>query len=143
MGDQTSSSDLGDQLFRITRRLRHAAASATEPLGLSPHQARALHVIGRADGARLSEIAERLRVAPRSTTEVVDALEAKELVARQPDPNDRRAVLVELTPHGREVLNRATDLRSHIHATAFAVLTDAEQDQLARLLAKVESGTPR
>ena len=49
---------------------------------------------------RLSELSDRLHIAPRSATEVVDALEARGLVERRPDPSDRRATLVELTEHG-------------------------------------------
>lgn len=143
MDEQARVSDLGDQLFRITRRLRHASARATEPLGLSPHQVRALHVVGRADGARLSDIAERLRVAPRSATDVVDALEEKGLAVRSPDPKDRRALLVQLTDQGQEVLKHAIALRGRIHTTAFSVLTNVEREQLAALLAKVEAAAPQ
>jgi DNA-binding MarR family transcriptional regulator len=40
---------------------------------------------------RLSELSEHLHIAPRSATEVVDALESRGLVRRRPDPDDRRA----------------------------------------------------
>lgn len=43
---------------------------------------------------RNSHLAERLHIAAHSTTEVVDQLEAKELVIRTPDPADRRATLI-------------------------------------------------
>ena len=54
---------------------------------------------------RLSELSEHLHIAPRSATEVVDALESRGLVERRPDPSDRRATLVELTAHGTSVLD--------------------------------------
>ena len=53
---------------------------------------------------RLSKLSEHLHIAPRSATEVVDALESRGLVRRSPDPDDRRATLVELTEHGLGVL---------------------------------------
>ncbi|MDD0859754.1 MarR family transcriptional regulator [Arthrobacter alpinus] len=43
-----------------------------------------------AGDVRLKDLAERLRIAPRSATEVVDQLEAKGLVRREADPSDRR-----------------------------------------------------
>ena len=58
---------------------------------------------------RLSELSEQLRIAPRSTTEVVDALQEHGLVRREPDPHDRRATLVRLTDRGTEV---ATAIRA-------------------------------
>lgn len=133
---------LGDQIFRITRRLRRVAGARMEPLGLSPHHARALQVIDRGAGARLSVLAERLRVAPRSATDVVDALEARGLVVRAPDLDDRRAVLVQLTDAGRAMLADVARIRQALHEEAFAVLTEQERHQLGALLAKLERADP-
>lgn len=133
-------SALSDQLFRVTRRLRQASAAATEPLGVSPHQVRAMHVLLRLDGARLSDLADRLRIAPRSATEVVDGLEAKGWVTRSPDPSDRRAVRAELTQAGRELLTDADRARGAVHARLLEVLTPEEQAQLGALLGKLEAG---
>lgn len=135
-------SGLADQIFRVTRRLRQASGAATEPLGLSPHQVRALHVVGRCDGVRLSSLADWLRVAPRSATDVVDALEGKGLLARSADPSDRRATLVQLTAEGREVLAHADRLRGVVHRELFAALTPAEAATLAELLAKLDEPRP-
>lgn len=56
----------------------------------------------------MKTIGSRLQVHPTSVTNAVDRLEAAGLVARAPHPDDRRAVLVELTPEGRDVATRAT-----------------------------------
>lgn len=131
---------VGDLIFRITRRLRHASAEVTEPLGLNPHQVRALHVMLRSseEGARPTTIAERLHVAPRSATDVIDALVSKGLATRVPDPADRRAVRIHLTNEGREALTRADVARDRIHAQAFGILTEQERTQLVALLRKVD-----
>ena len=60
---------------------------------------------------RLSELSDRLKIAARSTTEVIDALQARDLAGRQPDPDDRRATLVELTDHGMQVLHGIREAR--------------------------------
>ncbi len=134
---------VGDLIFRVTRRLRHASAEVTEPLGLNPHQVRALHVMMRSseEGARPTTIAERLHVAPRSATDVIDALIDKGLATRAPDPSDRRAVRIHLTGEGRAVLARADEAREAVHARAFSVLSDEERAQLAELLRKVDEST--
>jgi DNA-binding MarR family transcriptional regulator len=131
---------VGDLIFRITRRLRHASAEVTEPLGLNPHQVRALHVMLRSseEGARPTTIAERLHVAPRSATDVIDALVSKGLATRVPDPEDRRAVRIHLTNEGREALVHADAARELIHAQAFGILTEQERTQLVALLRKVD-----
>ncbi len=53
-------------------------------------------------------IGSRLQVHPTSVTNAVDRLEDAGLVARSTHPDDRRAVLVALTPSGRELAERAT-----------------------------------
>ena len=53
---------------------------------------------------RMSTIAERLIISKGGTTKVIDRLEAQSLVVRSQDPSDRRALVVEITPKGREVL---------------------------------------
>jgi DNA-binding MarR family transcriptional regulator len=131
---------VGDLIFRITRRLRHSSAEVTEPLGLNPHQVRALHVMLRSsqEGARPTTIAERLHVAPRSATDVIDALVSKGLATRVPDPEDRRAVRIHLTNEGREALVHADAARELIHAQTFGILTEQERTQLVALLRKVD-----
>ncbi len=143
--DQADTADpaVGYLIVRVTRRLRRASAEVTEPLGLNPHQVRALHVMMRSsdEGARPSTIAERLHVMPRSATDVIDALVDKGLATRAPDPSDRRAVRIHLTDEGRALLARADAARAEVHARAFSVLSDAEREQLAALLRKVAEAT--
>jgi DNA-binding MarR family transcriptional regulator len=54
------------------------------------------------DGVALGELAQMLSVSPRNITGLIDNLERDELVARVPDPADRRSVLATLTEKGRE-----------------------------------------
>ncbi|QBI21976.1 MarR family transcriptional regulator [Egibacter rhizosphaerae] len=62
-----------------------------------------LHVAGPSTQRALSEA---LRCTPRNVTGLVDALEAAGLVRREPHPEDRRAMLVTLTPQGEKLLAR-------------------------------------
>jgi DNA-binding MarR family transcriptional regulator len=56
----------------------------------------------------LGKMGERLQVHPTSVTSIVDRLEGAELVVRRRHPEDGRAVLAEITPAGRELVERAT-----------------------------------
>ena len=102
--------DAAQLLPLLARRLRHQRSQELEQFGLTPSQARAFAVINRAldhgQELRLSTLAERLRIAPRSATEVVDALQDKDLIRRTPSPGDRRAVAVEVTPAGQSSATR-------------------------------------
>lgn len=129
---------LGELYLRIGRQLRSGWGEELEQFSLSPHQARAIRVIGDTEVSRLREVAERLRIAPRSVTDVVDALEEKGLVERFGDPDDRRAVCVRLSSRGQDLQER---LRRHRRATldsGFDRLDASEQEQLRRLLVKLD-----
>jgi DNA-binding MarR family transcriptional regulator len=94
-------------------------------------------VLKRHGVMRLSELSDHLRIAPRSATEVVDALESRGLVLRRPDPGDRRATLVEVTGHGAEVLDAIRAARGTEAERVFGRLSPADRAHLARILRKL------
>jgi DNA-binding MarR family transcriptional regulator len=144
--------DLGNLFHAAFRGLRRGWMEQLSPWGLTPHQWRALQAAGHHDGEphgaepaggdggtsggglRLKELAERLRIAPRSATEVVDQLEAKGLVERRSDPADRRATRVFLTSSGRQLHAEVAAARREQSERYFAALSPADRAELARLL---------
>ena len=63
-----------------------------------------LHLLSRTSPVRLSELtmaAQAAQVTQSAVTQLVTRLEQDGLVERQPDPSDRRGVLVGITPAGR------------------------------------------
>jgi DNA-binding MarR family transcriptional regulator len=125
---------LGDLLMRVARTLRRRWREALAPWDLSPHQARALRVVCENDGVRLSDLAEALRIAPRSATEVADGLQERGLVERAADPSDRRAVVLRPTGAGRRTQQEVADARTADSAELFDRLTPADRAELARIL---------
>ena len=84
-----------------------------------------------------STIAERVLVASATMTSTLDTLERRGWVRRIPNPNDRRSVLVEITPEGRAVTDEVLPGIRQVESSMMSVLTQAEREQLARLLDKV------
>lgn len=70
-------------------------------------------------------------------TNRIDRLEEGGLVVRTPDPYDRRAILVGLTPRGHQLINTA--VRAHLanYERILAPLSRSERDVVIRLLAKL------
>lgn len=134
---------LGDLVMHAARRLRAGWQDRLSPWGLSPHQSRALKVVGRQWASdpetrlRLSELAAQLRIAPRSATEVVDGLVERGLLERAPDATDRRAVNIVLTPAGQRVRAQLEASRSADAEALFSALSEPERESLAALLRKV------
>ncbi|HEX5118442.1 MAG TPA: MarR family transcriptional regulator [Pseudonocardiaceae bacterium] len=125
---------LADAFRSVARLLRKVSAESLARWDLTPSQFRALRVLTYHAALRPSELSEHLRIAPRSTTEVLDGLAAKGLVARSPDPEDRRATLVTPTEHGREVAEQIRSASGSESARVFAKLTPADRAQLSRIL---------
>jgi DNA-binding MarR family transcriptional regulator len=123
------------EAFRgVARQLRHQTQRALAPWDVTPAQARALGVLTRHGPMRLGALSEYLRIAPRSATEVVDALEEARLVERRPDPDDRRATLVAPTGRGEEVADGIRAARAAEAEGFFARLDEADRASLARIL---------
>ena len=91
---------------------------------------------GRGD-IRLKDLAERLRIAPRSATEVVDQLEAKYLVRRDPDPTDRRATLIVATAAGQKLFADIQAQRRDKSTEYFSRLNLHDRAELARILGQL------
>jgi DNA-binding MarR family transcriptional regulator len=130
----------GGAFGAVARKLRIASMAALAAYDVTPSQVRAIRVLAAHDGGpehrgvRSSELAQHLKIAPRSATEVVDALEAKGLVTRTRDPADRRAVLVALSDHGRALSDEIRRTRGVESARLFERLTEADRGHLARIL---------
>jgi DNA-binding MarR family transcriptional regulator len=129
--------NLLEVFWAVTRRLRVHTRIALEPWHVSPSQSRALGVLSRHGEMRLSALAEHLHIAPRSATEVIDDLEQRGLAARKPDPSDRRATLVALTPEGVATVHAINEARAAEGERLFAGLDAADRADLTRILRRL------
>jgi DNA-binding MarR family transcriptional regulator len=130
---------LSDAFRAVSRRLRIRTQQALAPWEVTPAQARALGVLARHGPVRLGALSEHLHIAPRSATEVADALEERGLVERRPDPGDRRATLLSLTARGAEVADAVRAARAAEAEEFFARLDPADRATLARILAALNA----
>src|SRR6201998_4559304 len=127
---------LADQLHRLTKPLRRAQAERLAPLGLTPAQERALRLITRDDEPpRMTELADRLGIVPRSLTTVIGALQEAALASREVDPRNRRAILLRLTDHGTAVRDELREARRRAAEDLFAPLSAEDRKTFASLLA--------
>jgi MarR family transcriptional regulator, organic hydroperoxide resistance regulator len=113
-------------------------AATVAELDLAPAQARALHELERDRPISMRELAERLKSDPSNLTGLIDRLEARGLVARQPDPTDRRIKGLALTTAGAQLRDR---LFANLYKAPPSVADLPEHDQrvLRDLLQRVVS----
>jgi DNA-binding MarR family transcriptional regulator len=134
---------LADAFWSVARRLRETSQETLAPWDITPAHLRALRMLKRHGTIRLSELSDHLHIAPRSTTEVVDALESRGLVRRRPDLGDRRATLAELTEEGASMLDAIRAAARGTEAErVFGRLTPADRAELARILSQLRELTP-
>ncbi len=120
-------------LMRVQQLVLAELDGILRPHGLTfaRYEALVLLVFSSRGSLPLGKMGERLQVHPTSVTSIVRRLEADGLVERRPHPDDGRAVLAEITPAGRSLVERAT---ADLVAADFA-LGALDEEQLARLSA--------
>jgi DNA-binding MarR family transcriptional regulator len=86
----------------------------------------------------LSWISRTLRIPPATVTNIIDRLEADELLRRVPHPTDARTTIAVITPKGRKLANDATnDLNADVYQSIG--LSAAKRNQLIALLAELRA----
>jgi DNA-binding MarR family transcriptional regulator len=94
-------------------------------------------------GVGIGGLADHLHVAPPHVTTEVGKLVERGLLAKQPNPEDGRRVLVTLTEAGKAALERLAPFRQHINSVLFDGFSHAEFLTLARLLERFLTTTER
>jgi DNA-binding MarR family transcriptional regulator len=135
--DADPDETLSELFWGVARQLRHRSRETLEPWQITPGQSRALGALMHHGVIRLSELSDHLRIAPRSTTEVVDGLQERGLIERRPDPLDRRATLVALTESGQQIGEAIQVARSTDGERFFDSLSDSDRAALSRILGQL------
>jgi DNA-binding MarR family transcriptional regulator len=91
---------------------------------------------------RPTEFTNALMLTSSGTTKRLDRLEQAGLIARGPDPDDRRGTLITLTAAGRRLIDSVTEAHLENERRLLAALSDADQRRLAGLLRALQLGLP-
>jgi MarR family transcriptional regulator, 2-MHQ and catechol-resistance regulon repressor len=107
---------------------------------LSPSARQVLAVVkGAGQPLEPSVIAERVLITTGTMTAVLDTLEKRGLIKRMPHPDDRRKLLVDVTPDAKAILDKLLlSLHARERKVISGALSTSEQRELLRLIAKVQ-----
>jgi DNA-binding MarR family transcriptional regulator len=119
-----------------SRKLKRIQRETIQATHLTPPQYFVLSLLWERDGRTFKELAAAVSCSPATMTSIVDSLEHKGLVRREPNPLDRRSLLARLTPAGR-VLQETTPSLEGIFACCCDGLEEDEAQELSRLLKKL------
>jgi MarR family transcriptional regulator, organic hydroperoxide resistance regulator len=126
-----------EAFFRAVRRAKGRAAAQPPEHGVSLAQYHLLAPLSGGDAQTIRVLAEAAAVAAPTATRMLDGLDRDGLVTRTPSATDRRCVVVELTPAGREALTRTEQAIAAGRARIAGSLTAAEREQAAQLLRRL------
>ena len=126
-------------LVMAGKHLGQMLEEAMGDIGIGHGQFKALMCVKNygVSGTQMHAIAGYLNVTPRNVTGLVDGLEAAGLVERVPDPADRRATIVRMTPEGESVAQRGRRVSDTVVKRVLGILSDDEKLQLRHLSLKL------
>jgi DNA-binding MarR family transcriptional regulator len=132
-----SVTDVFTTLDQVARRLREIQRLTVSQVNLTPPQFQTLRLLWERDRQPFKDLAESLGCTRPTMTGIVDTLEKNGLVTRQPNPDDRRSLLVTLTDRGLSLQSSTPDLEC-IYLQCCVGLSADEFQQLGSLLEKLE-----
>jgi MarR family 2-MHQ and catechol resistance regulon transcriptional repressor len=133
----TSGTGLWLIVWKAHDALREHAHRHIRSLGIGLSDFAVLEMVLHKGPTPVNAIGQKVGLTSGSITAAVDRLERKELVARRPHPDDRRARVVHLTAAGRKLIGRAFAGHAAAMETATSGLTTPERAQAAALLQKL------
>lgn len=128
--------DLAALCARLGRRLTDAELPILEAHGLAMWDYVVLSYLARTSAGTQLELARAIRYDKTRLIALLDGLEAAGLITRAPDPADRRAKVVALTPEGTARHAAAQRAIRAMEAEVLGALPEAERTRLRRALAR-------
>ena len=122
----------------VARLLRTFADHAAGRFGMTRAKWAVLARLDRFEGLKQTDLAEMLDLQPITLTRLLDGLADNGLIERRPDPDDRRAKRLFLTPAARPLLERLAALGEDLMETALAGLEPSDVDALLGRLTTVK-----
>jgi MarR family transcriptional regulator, transcriptional regulator for hemolysin len=136
---EVNSPTLGFLLHEVARLLKRRFEQNARGSGPTRSQWQVLAYLSLNEGVNQSGLAELLEVEPITLGRIIDKLQMLGLVERHPDPFDRRAWLLHLTPAARPKLTQLRKLGDLTRAEALAGVSEDDTERLLKTLQALKS----
>jgi DNA-binding MarR family transcriptional regulator len=133
---------LGFLLKHAQLRLTELSGAALAPYGINGRHLAVLSVLAGGELLSQQEAARRLAIDRTTMVTLIDELERMRIVARHPDPGDRRKNVVDLTDEGRALYDKAGRAAEDAERRFLAPLDDAAAQRLRESLHRVITAAP-
>ena len=126
-----------DRMTRIVKHLDKLSGRISARFGINVGEFKVLLKLDRHGAITAGELADVLSLSSGATTNRLDGLEEAGYLTRTRDPEDRRSVLVDVTPAGRDLLDKVVDAQGGEERDLLAVLSVEDRDRLNDLLRSI------
>lgn len=133
------TSEFLEALTKVSRKLHTAFNQQVTAHGLTYPRTRALLRLIRKQNMTQSELACELELEQATLVRLLDRMEEQGLVERRPDPNDRRAKFIVLTPHGEEQAALVRSIGQEMRKRIFDDIDPADLEAAMALLARMST----
>ena len=127
----------------VARLLRTCADQKARQFGMTRAQWAVLARLQRSQGLKQSELADMLDLQPITLTRLLDRLSANELIERRPDPDDRRANRLFLTPAAGPLMEHLNALGDDLMASVLDDIDDDAVDATVQMLGRAKENLRR
>jgi DNA-binding MarR family transcriptional regulator len=124
-------------IFRGIRRKLIKTTLADMHVDITPLHFEIIRLLEEEGTLHVAEIGERLQIAKAQMTQLIDKLEALNIVERKIDPADRRITNIGITDQGRIILEENKNSLMHAMRESMSCLTDEELEELSNSLRKL------
>jgi MarR family transcriptional regulator, 2-MHQ and catechol-resistance regulon repressor len=125
------------KLARAYSTFSKKSSEKIKSFGLTQPQFAVIEVLGHLGSLKVGEICNKMLVSGGNMTLVLDNIEKLGYTERIPSKEDRRAILVQLTPKGKELFNDIFKIHAEHITNMMSVLSADEQKILGDLLKKL------
>jgi DNA-binding MarR family transcriptional regulator len=126
------------QVGRVARKMSKITRKKLASYGLTTTQFFLLTALYEEDGVLISVLAQKVALDKATLTGLLDRLERDDLIGRKPDPSDRRAIRIFLTPKAESLRVKLTELYNQNNGMFLSILTPEEREIFERVVDKIE-----
>jgi DNA-binding MarR family transcriptional regulator len=126
---------VAELIYELTRNCNIKEEYFASSFNLSPTEVRLLKLFISTPSYTIREIRDRLKLTPGRITHILTSLEAKKLISRSLDANDKRVILVTLMPKANPLIK---NLHENYHELHNRILQNVKEEEIEKILTSLE-----
>jgi DNA-binding MarR family transcriptional regulator len=126
---------VAELICELTRNCNIKEEYFASSFNLSPTEVRFLKLFAVSSTYSIKELRDRLKLTPGRITHILSSLEAKKLISRTLDPNDKRVIIVNLLPKAAPLIS---NLQQNYHELHNRILQNVKEEEMEKILSSLE-----